>query len=310
MLLLDDTDMAPATFAFEPVTPRGGKRPRTTPSTSCPARQADRPDFLAAPTSKKESRIHLVHCRPEVPPADPRIVVVDEGGRSRRVVNTVSAQHVSPSQLRSICVNRAGEDLCGEAQAMAADEARPPPLTDNRKVNSAGAKKRSISVYGQRGHVTDLRDDRAQHSNRAPTDQNAVAGVAGTGWGEANSAAPAYEPSVSGGEPWLPPFQRTQDNHRPHGTADQKTKTGPHGGVPPSRAESRAEGSFDSKGRPGSDLEMVGALSPSMEENGGKAPASPGQGRETFLATVGRSQDTYHHLRQDLLRYMKDARAK
>lgn len=237
LLLLDNADIEPMTYTFESVTPREGKRPKTTPSMSCTARHTDRPDFLSAPAGERESTMHLrVKCGSEVPPAESRVVVNEDGHRRR--VNPVPAQHTSPSQLRLTSTAPVGKDSFSEAQAMTADEARP-PLNDDTKGNSGGVRERSIHFHDQRGHVTDSRDHRAQHFTKTSPDQNAIeGGVTDTGPRETSSAAPAYEPFLSSDEPRLPQF------------------------------------------------------------------------RENFSATMGRSQDTHHHLREDLVRYMEDVRAR
>lgn len=336
MLLLDDVTMTSSKYELEFPTPRGGKRPRTTPSISVDTSPDGGSGKLLLATFKCVKK---------------RSVTCEAGCDEEQGTSSADRDHSrshhgsavkSSVELTSNTGGTGAQDstVRGEAEAMAADEACPSPSLRTPRApilatpfpSNNHDKSMTMALEGRRSESWNAQRvyhrDSAEHPLPTPEPNDGV--VVGRQTKMKCIIAPAYEPlSLNSSESWLPPFN-CADNHRPQQRQPQRLvshKQKEATGVPRGKTGLRTKrsSSHDGKGKhPGrfteSESQHADSGSSHLPPRAADAdtgsnpeclPPSPGEARETLMAKImGRSDEAYQSVRQDLVRYMEGVRRK
>lgn len=262
--------------------------------------------------------------------------VFHRNGKRPRTIDTSSL-------LTTFGAPAAFKDTVGEAEAMAADEARCSPPSppgrsfgNNQKDSSMSSSQRlteraktsKINRLSVGSFDLSVGCSREEETFSTPTIIGEVASGVVVGRGNSTTAAPAYEPPPSGKQPWARPFALTS-------TQRQDTETQPQAG--PREKDELGGGNVKNEGVGAHEKNGSRKLAPctsptasrqeeqtvSSAKNDGQdrgvqvlvlSPEGlrpvPGFARESFLATMSRSNDAYRRVREDLVQYMKGVRAK
>ena len=313
MILLDETHAKTrTTYSREPISPRGGKRPRTTSSISESA-------AAAAAAAAADSVI----------PTEAALLEHDKSGhqtplfRLRRHLGSKGLDGLPPSRavtttrrttlastnaaltatrLSPNPVDKQG-DTSGEAEAMVADEERSSPPTSPHRlrggnysrgwptsssVDEADSKKVETSI----GVLTSRVDGAAAYHN--------VVNCGGS-----SPTAPAYEKPQRGQGLWPPVFARVKVAQQDEGSYRQE---GTHQGDAGSPAAGVTLPQADQESRATEKQLARQEKAPLLSLTSEGPPSSLGASRGNFLSSMSTSDDACKRVREDLSRYMEGVR--
>ena len=306
MILLDEAHAKTrTTYSQEPVSPRGGKRPRTASSISESAAAAAaaaaaagsvKPTITALIEQDKsgQHQMPLFRLRRHLGSEGLDASLPNRAAATTRMTSLVNT-NVAPTAARlSSNPVDTRDDTSGEAEAMVADEERSSPPTSPHH-------SRGSSYSGGRPTAEGVDSKKEENSIGMFTSQ-----VDGTVNGGCNSpSAPAYEPLPYGRDPSPFLFARTEVTRhneivaRLEGT-HQDEACSPRAGVtlPQADQESRAREALHAR-HERTPLLATGSEGP---------PPLLGASRDHFLSTMSVSDDACKRVREDLSRYMEGVR--
>lgn len=329
MVLLDSADpIIETTYMRENLSPRGGKRPRTTPfmiGAVSSRTGMDLPDVQNGNVQKQPSLF-----RPSSHAGQGNALFFSAiPAKKRNAGGAITA--AVPRQTANSVVTC--EDTLGEAEAMAADEARSSPpgaqkqFFDNQ-LRDAPVPSRTLTNEGNKCMVKRTRV-RSQYSSIGHEHTELSASSIGftpfcnvVAGDEIPSPAPAYELSESGGESWLSPFRNKEAYDRNLGgkrqgeiTEDGKVD-GTNASMPGSshgNSSKKTSTIFRAEGEThiitAEDMCQQNISGDIFLKEGDLIPP-PVVTRDSFLSKMTRSSEAYEGAREDLLRYMESVRGK
>lgn len=316
MILLDEAHAKTrTTYSQEPVSPRGGKRPRTTSSISAPA-----PAVSAAAAAAADS----------VNPTEAALLKQDKSGqhqtplfRLRRHLHS-KVQDAAPSSRANTLTRRTSlastnaapaaarvslnsvdtrDDTAGEAEAMVADEERSsPPTSPHHSQGGNYSRERPTATL-----AGEADSKKVGHSIEMFTAQ--VDGAAAyhglVDCGGNPPSAPAYGPPPYGEDPSSPSFARAKGT-RQDGEEDRLEGTHQDDASSPRAGVALPKADQESRAREANHARQESAPLLALISEG--PPRSRGASRENFLSSMSVSDDACKRVREDLSRYMEGVR--